>query len=142
MFNNILVPIDGSPTSFKAVDMAISLSQKYASKVTLIYVTVSPLTGMPPELMVVPQQIMDDIEREGQEVLQKAEKAFKDNGVNDIKTLLVRGNPADKILEQAEEGHDLIVIGSRGLGDFQRFILGSVSSRVTHHAKCSVLVAH
>ncbi len=51
------------------------------------------------------------------------------------------GYAADRIVEVAEEGdYDLIVIGSRGLSPLGRFLLGSVSDRVVHHAHCSVTV--
>ena len=53
------------------------------------------------------------------------------------------GDPADLILAAAErDGTDLIVMGSRGLNAAQRFLLGSVSTKVTTHAHCAVLVIH
>lgn len=52
-----------------------------------------------------------------------------------------QGDPATKIIEQAEsDGADLIVIGTRGLIAAKRWLLGSVSTQVTHHAPCDVLV--
>ncbi|MCP8304623.1 MAG: universal stress protein [archaeon] len=51
------------------------------------------------------------------------------------------GVTSDIIIEVAEKGnHDLIVLGSRGLGTAKRFLLGSVSDDVSHKAKCSVLI--
>lgn len=51
------------------------------------------------------------------------------------------GHPAKTILRVAEDnGFDLIVMGNRGLGGFQRLLLGSVSDSVAHHAPCSVLI--
>ena len=52
------------------------------------------------------------------------------------------GHPADAIIQVAEtEGTNLIVIGSRGLGGVQRFLMGSVSARVAQHAPCNVYIA-
>jgi len=51
------------------------------------------------------------------------------------------GVPSDVIVDVAEKGnHDLIVLGSRGLGAVKRFLLGSVSDDVSYKAKCSVLI--
>jgi nucleotide-binding universal stress UspA family protein len=53
------------------------------------------------------------------------------------------GNPADVILDVAEEiGADLVVVGSKGLGDARRHLLGNVPNKVSHHANCSVLIVH
>jgi nucleotide-binding universal stress UspA family protein len=56
----------------------------------------------------------------------------------------IEGAPGQAIVEEAERwGADLIVMGSRGLGTWNRLLLGSVSSNVVHHAKCSVeIVRH
>jgi nucleotide-binding universal stress UspA family protein len=53
------------------------------------------------------------------------------------------GDPADAILDLAEEVRsDLIVVGSKGLTDARRFLLGSVPNKVSHHAPCSVLIVY
>jgi nucleotide-binding universal stress UspA family protein len=54
-----------------------------------------------------------------------------------------RGDAADAIIGLAEElGTDLIVVGNKGLTGARRFLLGSVSGKVSHHAPCSVLIVH
>lgn len=56
-----------------------------------------------------------------------------------VSTEIVQGSPRQVIVDKAEKWHaDLIVMGSRGLGAWNRLLLGSVSSAVVHHAKCSV----
>lgn len=56
-----------------------------------------------------------------------------------ITSEVIQGHPAQVILDEAENwGADLIVMGSRGLGAWNRLLLGSVSNAVVHHAKCSV----
>lgn len=56
-------------------------------------------------------------------------------------TQIVHGNPADMILEMAEiKEPDLLIMGSRGLGGFKRAMLGSVSTKVLHHATCDVMI--
>ena len=58
-----------------------------------------------------------------------------------ISSEIIQGSPAQVIVDEAESwGADLIVMGSRGLGVWNRLLLGSVSNAVVHHAKCSVEV--
>ncbi len=66
-----------------------------------------------------------------------------DSGVEDVVVQALEGDPASKLLETADDfDADLIVVGSVGLTNSTRFILGSVASTVLHHAPCDVLVAH
>ena len=58
------------------------------------------------------------------------------------KTIFSSGNPASAILKEAAMGYDLIVMGSRGLGSVEGFLLGSTTTRVAHHAKIPVLIVH
>ena len=59
-------------------------------------------------------------------------------GVKDITTQILDGAPADMIIAAAEnENADLIVMGSRGLGNFAGLLLGSVSHKVSHLSKCT-----
>jgi nucleotide-binding universal stress UspA family protein len=58
-----------------------------------------------------------------------------------ISSEIIQGSPRQVIVDEAESwGADLILMGSRGLGAWNRLLLGSVSSAVVHHAKCSVEV--
>jgi nucleotide-binding universal stress UspA family protein len=62
------------------------------------------------------------------------------SGIN-INTVLIEGDPASKIIGYSEmEKFDIIIIGSRGMGKFKELIVGSVSNKVLHHAKCSVML--
>jgi nucleotide-binding universal stress UspA family protein len=58
-----------------------------------------------------------------------------------VETHAREGQPADVIIEIANQKQaDLIVVGSRGLTGIQRYLMGSVSSKVTEHAPCSVMI--
>jgi nucleotide-binding universal stress UspA family protein len=73
-------------------------------------------------------------------VLREAQAEAEAAGVTAV-TRASQGDPADAILDVAEEQHaDLIVVGNRGLAGAKRFLLGSVPNRVSHHAPCSVLI--
>jgi len=78
----------------------------------------------------------------GQAVAERTEDVLREAGVSYTFRQEI-GHPADRIVRVAEhEKCDLIVIGSRGLSGVKEFLLGSVSSRVSHHAPCAVLIVH
>jgi nucleotide-binding universal stress UspA family protein len=79
-------------------------------------------------------------EEERQRELEEAAKVLADRGFSP--TIARRnGDPATVILDEAEsQGADLIALGTRGLSTVERWLVGSVSSKVLHHAHCSVLV--
>jgi nucleotide-binding universal stress UspA family protein len=73
--------------------------------------------------------------------LREATKLAEGIGVSQVKCHAREGDPADAILDVAEEqGSDLIVVGNKGMTGAKRFLLGSVPNKVSHHAPCSVLI--
>ena len=81
-----------------------------------------------------------EMETEGEQIIKKAEEFVKQQGIN-YGCKIVQGVPADEIVKCAQaEGSDLIVVGSRGLTEVRAFLLGSVSDKVCHHAKCPTIV--
>ncbi len=142
MYKKVLVPIDGSSHSDRAEKTALELAQLMGAEVCLIHVIVPPqYTAFYGETPIpVSQDLMDELEHRGKTLLD--EHAAKYSGVK-VSTELFVGHPAETICQRAKEGGcDLIVIGSRGLGAIKGYLLGSVSDRVSHHAPCTVLIAH
>lgn len=128
--SNLLVCIDGSEHSTKALNYAVELADKMDSKITLINVQERKLFDLSRET----------VEESGEKILSKALDTIEKKGLT-VNKRLEFGVPQDRIVEVAEQGnHDLIVLGSRGLGTVKRFLLGSVSDDVTHKAKSSVLI--
>jgi nucleotide-binding universal stress UspA family protein len=73
--------------------------------------------------------------------LDNAAGTAKQTGVDEIQTHAREGDPADAILDVAEEiNADLIVVGNKGMTGARRFLLGSVPNKVSHHAPCSVII--
>ena len=147
MFKKILVPIDGSEQSYRALNFAMDLAKKYSAKVTLINVAqpnvIIPVYSTQPTLAPIPTITFDEnIENTHKKILSNAfDEAKKIDSEIKISKRLINGRPADKIIDVAkEDGFDLIVIGSRGLGGLKEFLLGSVSNRVADHAHCPVLI--
>ena len=72
--------------------------------------------------------------------LEAAAALAREAGV-DVNVYARQGDPADAILDVAEEREaDLIVVGNKGMTGAKRFLLGSVPNKVSHHAPCSVLI--
>ncbi len=124
----VLVPIDGSGRSDRALQYASVLAKKANAEMTLLYVQEPSLFRVKPELA---KEI-------GTNILSKAAKKVK--GVK-LNQKLESGNPAKMITQTADNGnYDLIAMGSRGHGALRGFLLGSVSNHVLHYAKHSVLI--
>lgn len=82
----------------------------------------------PPELL----------KKVGELIGEKARKAALARGLSEVELCVVDGRPSDQILELADkENADMIVMGNRGFGDLKGLLLGSVSHRVSHLAKCT-----
>jgi len=126
--SKILVAVDGSEDSKKALRYAVQLSSKFKADSALLNVQQSTLFKLKPD-------VTKDV---GERILSEASNEAK--GAKFDKKVEF-GNPAETIINVAEKGkYDLIVVGKRGLGAVKRFFLGSVSDDVSHHAKCSVLI--
>lgn len=137
MFEKILVPLDGSEHSKRALEEAVQIAKKVGGKITLIHVfSVSPFA-------VTPMQVYNyakAMREHGNDILTEGQKKAEAEGVQ-AETLLVDGHTVEEILKSAGEGNfNLIVIGARGLSKIKELLMGSVSDAVTKHASCPVLV--
>jgi nucleotide-binding universal stress UspA family protein len=142
LFSKILVGLDGSDYSLKALDLAIDLAKKYQSQLVLVHVVMRQIYAInPPEAGVLAgTAIVRELEEDGKAVLTKGEESVKAQGIP-VETRLRQGVPAEELLRAAaDEKADLIVLGSRGLSQVKAFFLGSVSDKVSHHAKCPTLI--
>jgi len=129
----ILVGVDGSKCSNEAIRYAAELSKKFDAVVTLIHVYRPPETTR--------ELPAHERPEEAKVKLDDSKKILDELGVVG-KTIFSSGNPASAILKEASMGYDLIVMGSRGLGSVEGFLLGSTTTRVAHHAKIPVLIVH
>ncbi|HXW12433.1 MAG TPA: universal stress protein [Nitrososphaeraceae archaeon] len=139
MFSKVLVPIDGSDNSFRALDAALLLSEKLGAKVTAIHVMEDiPVLHIQSEKLL--RQLLDAYKKESQKILLKCSEISARKGLS-IDTKLLQGNAGSIILDFCEkEKYDTIVMGSRGMGKFKELVLGSVSNKVIHHSSCPVMI--
>jgi nucleotide-binding universal stress UspA family protein len=147
MFEDILLPLDGSHSCVRAKEIAAEIAKKYGSKITALHVMSHDF--MHPELKanynlppLVLQELNKAYEKNGEKILRTAEEFFREENVS-IKTILERAeNAADRILQKATELNiDLIIMGNISEDEDLRFSLGSVAEKISLHAQCSVLIA-
>ncbi|HSD76483.1 MAG TPA: universal stress protein [Solirubrobacteraceae bacterium] len=143
MFGAIVVGTDGSDTAGEAVRQAVELARTVGARLHVV-TAYEPVSDMAVRAAAQHVQVPDEWAlRERAEVdatLEAAAGHARDAGV-DVAVYVRQGDPADAILDVAEEQHaDLIVVGNKGMTGARRFLLGSVPNRVSHHAPCSVLI--
>lgn len=132
---SILVGTDGSDSAAEAVAQAAELAKKVGAELLVAHVN----PGREPDAPVLsksPAYPGSDI---GKAILRDVARIY--GGEVAVRTTYGEGNPAEAIVEIAEkEDVDLIVVGNRGMPKGQRTVLGNVPNRISHHAKCSVLI--
>lgn len=144
MFQHILLASDGSDNALQAAETAAEIAKRFHARLTMLTVFDPPI--MAPPFLGGPEPIIDAeiLTRQADEIQDAVEKrtgdALRKHGIT-FESRREVGHPVDHIINLAEkEKFDLIVMGSRGLGGWQSFLLGSVSDRVLHHAHCPVLI--
>ena len=144
MIRSIVVGTDGSETATKAVREAAELAAQLNAGMEIVS-AYEPVGTQ--RLKEEARQVPDDLQwmvnpREDVEAtLREATEMAKELGVPDVRCHAREGDPADAILDVAEEQKsDLIVVGNKGMTGAKRFLLGSVPNKVSHHAPCSVLI--
>jgi nucleotide-binding universal stress UspA family protein len=137
----ILVGIDGSDHSRHALEWAVSEAAVRHAPLTVLTVH-QALTGYWGSPVACPgdpdltKQAREEAQEETDSVLRKA---GEDSQPPSVTVRAVTGLPGEELLSAAA-GADLIVVGSRGAGGFKRLLMGSVSTEITHHARCPVVV--
>jgi nucleotide-binding universal stress UspA family protein len=144
VFQHILCAVDGSELSLRAATAASELAAKLNAKLTFLtvakelkvseevrrYLELEQLAGEP-------QYVLDQMT---ESVIEQAKDAARRAGLDSIKAEVKTGNPARTIVQYAERiGADTIVLGSRGYGDLEGALLGSVSHKVLSLAKCTCM---
>jgi len=143
MFKSIVVGTDGSDTASQAVRQAIDLARSVDATLELVsaYEPV-PAKRLREERLEAPEDLQWAINpREDVDTTLEAAAALAREAGVDVNVYARQGDPADAILDVAEEREaDLIVVGNKGMTGAKRFLLGSVPNKVSHHAPCSVLI--
>jgi nucleotide-binding universal stress UspA family protein len=144
MYRSIVVGTDGSDTAKEAVRQAAELAAAIGAGILLVsaYEPV-PESRLRHERTDVPEDVswMVNPREDVQGVLDEEAEQMRAAGVTEVETFAREGDPADAILDVAEEMQaDLIVVGNKGMTGARRFLLGSVPNKVSHHAPCNVMI--
>jgi nucleotide-binding universal stress UspA family protein len=144
VFSNILVALDGSEVSQRALIEAVDQAKVWDAKIQAVYVMETPNFALDPmnqtSGMGNTLEMYRLLEKQGEEILKGAKKYCADKGITII-THLKQGDASIEIISLSEqEKCDLIVVASRGKSNIDRLLLGSVSSFVVTHNKVKTLV--
>jgi nucleotide-binding universal stress UspA family protein len=155
LLTKILVGVDGSESSEKALDTALEIADKFSASVLILNVF-QPPPEFEYNLNLSPQpsgygnsqatmnypSIYEEFRKIHEAVLSKAtERAIKLKPDLKITSELKEGDASSQIVETAANGEfDLIVIGHRGDSKIKELFLGSTSERIAHRAACAVLI--
>lgn len=163
MFEKFVVATDGSANAMRAVEVGAKLAAACGAHLTIVHIAptylpladVEDIPELPPEARNEVKKIRDSlgglemsafapvpapqsaIEYIGNSVLDRSDKVAREHGAEEISRVLAYGDPAEGIVAEAEKaGGDLIVIGTRGMGDLGGLVMGSVSHKVIYLAHC------
>jgi nucleotide-binding universal stress UspA family protein len=143
MFNSIVVGTDGSDTATQAVREAVDMCKAVGATLELVsaYAPVSE-SRLRAERRDAPEDVQWAIhpKQEVEMSLSDAADIAREAEV-EVNTHAVQGDPADAIIEVAEQQNsDVVIVGNKGMTGAKRFLLGSVPDKISHHAPCSVLI--
>ena len=135
-FKKILVPLDGSKYSEKALERACEFAKFFDSKLVLIYVIEKSI----PLNFLDRKEYLKILQKFGNKILDNANSSLLKQGITP-KIILKDGNIVNEIEKVAKkEKCDLIIVGNKGLGSVTRFLLGSVSNKLAQSSSCSVMI--
>ncbi len=143
MFKKILVPVDGSEGSWRALADALEIGGKFGSELVIVNV-IQPFNNAALLAMPGGSVILDrdntELEEIGNHILEMAKEKVG-SYPNKVGYLVEVGHPSERIIAIAGKAEcDAIIIGSRGLSGIAEFFLGSVSSKVAQYANVPVLI--
>jgi nucleotide-binding universal stress UspA family protein len=133
----MVVGYDGSESSRKAVEWAVSLGSRL--KNDIVVASVVRLPEFSPSIDEIDEAYADG-EKYYRSLLEKIVEYGEEQGVL-IRTKILRGHPAESIVRYAfDQKADLIVMGTRGMGGFKNLIIGSVAQKVVSYSKVPVVI--
>jgi nucleotide-binding universal stress UspA family protein len=157
MYRKILLPLDGSEISTRAMRHASGIAQATGGEVVLVQVvdseaqilaqtataTIEPLPAGPISANIVHDAVQAQ-RQAAEEILQQAAQQLREEGVQTVSMEILEGSPGDQITEAAARlGCDLVVMATHGRSGIKRAILGSVADHVVRNTPgIAVLLVH
>ena len=143
-FKHVLVPVDLSETSLRALRLAVGTAKASGASLTLLHVGVAPVSPMTeawtPAASVPLVELKDQMAKEARTVLERIRREEVPTNV-DARLVVREGFVPEEIVAEAKDGgHDLVVMGTHGHTGLERVLLGSVAERVIRVCPIPVLV--
>ena len=140
MYKKILVAIDASDQSIKALSTAAQLARHFHAEITLLHVIDYPVQYLDMGLVIRDMPASpQEVHTAGIQIMEPAVKSIDLTGISVTKKS-VKGNVAQSVLEESKGGYDLIVMGTTGHSPWGGALVGSATQRVLGKALCPVLV--
>ena len=142
MIKSILVPVDSSEHSSKALTLAVDIAEKYDANVSVLFISSYKIDEELRDFTTHEYNLKDDSavtavsEQMGKSTINRMINKLKTNVV--IRAAVLFGNPAARIVEYSMNNNfDMVVMGIRGLSDIKGMMMGSVSRKVSRQVKCT-----
>jgi nucleotide-binding universal stress UspA family protein len=142
MIKNILVPVDGSGPSGKALKLAVDIAEKYDANLSVLFVASHEIDEELQQFTNHEYNLKDS--NAANAVSEQMGKSTINGMINKLKTtvmikpVVLFGNPATQIVEYSMKNNvDMVVMGNRGLGDIKGMMMGSISRKVNRQVKCA-----
>ena len=141
-FKQVLVPIDFSPHSTAAFEVAVEIARAFDSKIHLLHCYQIQPGGISPYGIAIPSSYFAEIRDAAARQLDEWQEEHVPAGIT-VDSSLMSDTPFESIIATATKiGADLIVMGTRGLSGFKHVMLGSVAERTVRLAPCPVMTVH
>jgi nucleotide-binding universal stress UspA family protein len=139
-FKKILIATDGSENAEKAALYGMDIAKATGAEIHALYVVSTEHAGTARTVMGWTEAFEEYLANKGGAATGHVENLGKEAGIK-VEPVYLRGSPAEKILEYAEENNiDLIVMGTQGITGIKKFLIGSVAENVLRHSKVPVMI--
>jgi universal stress protein A len=140
LFTRILVPVDFSPASHEALDLAVRMAGRSGAALTLMHVYEPPSYQLLPDaIYIASPELMAKQISQMNEQLETLRRETEQRGPR-ATSALSEGNAYVELIKEVNSGrHDLVVIGTHGNTGLKHLLLGSVAERIVRTANCPVL---
>ena len=139
--NKLLLPVDGEKLSERTLDYVKEFSTSQGYEVTVLHVIAYEEALSHPHLATVFGLHGKTFEHVAQEIVAKIAQQLKDAGIENVKTKVLKGNPAAEIVALAEgEEFRIVLMNTHGFDATKRLMIGSVTNKVVHNCYVPVLV--
>jgi len=149
MIKNILVPVDGSEHSGKALALAVDIAEKYDANLSVLFVASHEIDGGLHHFAATEysREYIPKYGRVVREISEQVAKKIISGMIKKVKSkimiseVILHGDPATQIVKYIEDNNfDTAIFGSRGLGTIKGMLMGSVSRKVTKSVECTCVI--